>query len=236
MNADQGLLQPVHAASDGDPGPHGQRPRPAAGHHGLLLVVSAPSGAGKTSLVAALTARIPDIRCSVSHTTRPRRPGEQDGVHYHFVDPDHFQRLVTAGEFLEHATVFDHRYGTTRAEVEARWAAGLDVILEIDWQGARQLRASHPGTRSLFILPPSLAELERRLARRPGSTPAEIARRMRDAVAEMSHHHEYDYLLVNDDFDTALDGLVAIVRAERLTLARQLPRLGERLADLLGTG
>jgi guanylate kinase len=203
---------------------------------GLLLVVSAPSGAGKTSLVHALVERLPDLRCAVSHTTRPRRPGEEDGVHYHFTEPSRFEAMAAAGAFLEHATVFDHRYGTSRGEVEARWAAGQDVILEIDWQGARQVRSSHAAARSLFILPPSLAELERRLANRPGSTPEAVARRMRDAVAEMRHHDEYDYLLVNDDFATALEGLVSVVRAERLSLSQQRPRLAARLADLLGTG
>jgi len=203
---------------------------------GLLLIISAPSGAGKTSLVSALTDQLPGIRCSVSHTTRARRPGEEDGVHYHFTEPATFERMATAGDFLEHATVFDHRYGTSRTEVQSRWAQGQDVILEIDWQGAQQVRASHPSARSLFILPPSLAELERRLAHRPGSSALEVRRRMRDAVAEMRHHGEYDYLLVNDDFPTALEGLIAIVKAERLSRARQQPHLSGRLADLLGDG
>ncbi len=222
MNADPGLPQ--------------QPLFPPPTRRGLLLVVSAPSGAGKTSLVTALTAQLPDIRCSISHTTRTRRPGEVDGVHYHFIDSARFEQMVTAGAFLEHATVFDHHYGTTRAEVEAHWAAGRDVILEIDWQGARQVRASHPSTRSLFILPPSLTELQSRLSRRPGSSDREVARRMRDAVAEMQHHAEYDFILVNDDFQTALEGFAAIVRAERLTVERQLPRLSAHLADLLGAG
>jgi guanylate kinase len=202
---------------------------------GLLLVVSAPSGAGKTSLVHALIERLAHIRCAVSHTTRARRPGEEDGTHYHFTEPARFEAMAAAGDFLEHATVFDHRYGTSRAEVETHWAAGEDVILEIDWQGARQVRTSYPAARSLFILPPSLAELERRLTTRPGSTPEVVARRMRDAVAEMRHHDEYDYLLVNDDFAAALEGFAAVVLAERLSLRQQLPRLAPRLADLLGS-
>ncbi|HAZ61202.1 MAG TPA: guanylate kinase [Gammaproteobacteria bacterium] len=222
MNADPGLLE------------HPQPP--TSTRRGLLLVVSAASGTGKTSLVTALTAQLPDIRCSISHTTRARRPGEVDGVHYHFIDSSRFEQMVAAGAFLEHATVFDHHYGTTRAEVEAHWAAGRDVILEIDWQGARQVRASHPSTRSLFILPPSLTELQSRLSQRPGSSDREVTRRMRDAVAEMQHHAEYDYLLVNDDFQTALEGFVAIVRAERLTVQRQLSQLSTHLAGLLSAG
>lgn len=201
---------------------------------GLLLVVSAPSGAGKTSLVRRLTADLGGIASATSHTTRTMRPGEVDGEHYYFVERAEFDAMVGRGEFIEHATVFDHAYGTSRRAVEARWSQGLDVILEIDWQGAQQVRQSYPAARSVFILPPSLPELERRLVTRPGSTPEVVARRMRDAESELSHHPEYDYLLVNDDFETASQGLLAIVRAERLATRLQLQKLGDRLARLLG--
>lgn len=203
---------------------------------GLLIVVSAPSGAGKTSLVRALTSTLANIACATSHTTRAQRPLEVDGEHYHFIDPEGFEAMVAAGAFLEHATVFDHAYGTSRAEVERRWRAGQDVILEIDWQGAAQVRACLPSVRSIFILPPSLAELERRLTGRAGSTPEGVARRMRDAVAEMSHYQEYDYLVLNDNFDIACESLVSIVRAERARTPIQAltlrPTLGALLAGL----
>jgi len=199
---------------------------------GHLFVVSAPSGAGKTSLVRALVARAGALVVSVSHTTRARRPGEEDGVHYHFVDAATFEAMVAAGEFLEHARVFDHAYGTARGPVGARLAAGEDVLLEIDWQGARSVRAAMAEVVSVFILPPSVAELERRLTAR-GDRPEVIARRMRDAVSEMSHYGEYDYLVVNDDFDRAAEGLVAIVTAARLRRAVQVERHAGLLAGLV---
>lgn len=200
---------------------------------GTLYIISAPSGAGKTSLVKALVESTPGVAVSVSHTTRAMRPGEVDGVHYHFVGLDTFEGWVRQGGFLEHAKVFDNYYGTSRAAVEERLAQGVDVILEIDWQGARQVREQMPGAVGVFILPPSRQALEARLRGR-GQDPDEvIARRMRDAVSEMTHYGEYDYLVVNDDFDTALVELRAIFQSRRLRREVQVERLGELLAGLL---
>ena len=201
----------------------------AAGH---LFVVSAPSGGGKTSLVRALMERAGGLCVSTSHTTRAQRSGEQDGHDYHFIDEPRFTAMVAAGEFLEHAQVFDHYYGTARAPVTARLAAGDDVILEIDWQGARNIRAAIPATISIFILPPSIEELQRRLTKR-GDKAETIVRRMRDAVNEMSHFGEYDYLVINDDFERAATALVAIVGAARLRLAVQCQRHAEMLSRLV---
>ncbi|MBB3230683.1 guanylate kinase [Halomonas stenophila] len=200
---------------------------------GTLFIVSAPSGAGKTSLVRELIESLDGIQVSVSHTTRPRRDGEVDGVNYHFVDKAAFESLIERGEFFEHARVFDNYYGTSRRAVQALLAAGQDVILEIDWQGARQVRAQLPDAVSIFILPPSREELEHRLAGRGTDEHAVIAERMREAVSEMSHHDEYDYLVINDDFTTALRELQSLVIARRLTLERVQARHGPLLAALL---
>lgn len=201
---------------------------------GTLYIISAPSGAGKTSLVKALVDTMPGLAISVSHTTRPRRDGETDGVDYHFVDADAFQAMVSADDFLEHAQVFGNHYGTARSSVKAQLEAGTDVILEIDWQGARQVRAAMPGAVPIFILPPSRHELERRLRSRGKDTEEVIARRLQEAQGEMAHYDEYDYLVVNDAFGHALEELVAVVRARRLRLAAQRDRLGSTLRDLLG--
>jgi guanylate kinase len=198
-----------------------------------LLIVAAPSGTGKTSLVTSLVDLLPGIVVSVSHTTRPRRSQEQNGVHYYFVDQRAFAALIEADQFLEHARVFDHQYGTTRAAVEAQLAKGLDVILEIDWQGAAQVRARMPECVSIFILPPSRKVLEERLRSRAQDSDEIIARRMRAAVAEMRHYAEFDYLVINDDFERALDALKAIVLASRQRLALQVARERERLRQLL---
>ncbi|MGM0913711.1 MAG: guanylate kinase [Pseudomonadota bacterium] len=187
---------------------------------GTLFVVSAPSGAGKTSLVRELVESLDGIQVSVSHTTRPRREGEVDGVNYHFVDVPDFEAMIERGEFFEYARVFDNYYGTSRPAVQAALSAGQDVILEIDWQGARQVRQQLPDAVSVFILPPSREELERRLSGRGTDEHAVIERRMRDAVSEMAHHDEYDYLVINDDFTTALDELRALVVSCRLTRER----------------
>ena len=202
-------------------------------HNGTLYIFSAPSGAGKTSLVKALLEDTQDLVVSVSHTTRAMRPGEENGVHYHFTEIEKFRAMVTQGIFLEHAQVFDNYYGTSQQAIEAQLAQGLDVILEIDWQGARQVRERMPGTVSVFILPPSRAELERRLTGRGTDSAEIIARRMRDAVNEMSHFGEYDYLIINDDFDRAVGDLQAIIATQRLRLASQQARYGALLDELL---
>ena len=200
---------------------------------GALFVVSAPSGAGKTSLVRTLVANDPQIVISTSHTTRAIRQGEKDGDHYHFVDDATFAGMAAEGAFLEHARVFDHAYGTSKAAVVAELAAGRDVILEIDWQGARQVRERMPGCVGIFILPPSLEQLVERLRGRGQDDPEVIARRMRDARAEIAHHDEYDYLIVNDDFETALEELAAIVQARRLTGPSRRKALAPLVASLL---
>ncbi len=200
---------------------------------GNLLIVSAASGAGKTSLVKALVDSTEDIIVSVSCTTRAKRPGEVDGVHYHFLTEDRFQAMLEQGGFLEYARVFDNQYGTSKSWVQERLQEGLDVILEIDWQGARQVRELHPEAIGIFVLPPSRPELERRLRGRGQDNEEVIARRMRDAVSEMSHYDEFDYVLVNDDFDSALAELRCLIQAERLRLSAQLARRQALIAELL---
>ncbi len=200
---------------------------------GQLYIISAPSGAGKTSLVSALVSASPEISVAISHTTRAKRPGEHDGVNYHFVDQAEFDRMVAADEFLEHAHVFDHSYGTSKAVVETLLKTGADVILEIDWQGAQQIRQQKPDCCSIFILPPSHNELEQRLKRRGEDDNSIVERRMRDAVAEMSHYKDFDFIVVNDDFHTALADLQSIIRANRLRLAVQQLEIAPLLNDLL---
>jgi len=201
---------------------------------GILFVLSAASGAGKTSLVTALLEREPGLSLAVSFTTRAPRSGEQDGVHYHFVGPDWFQRMVAAGEFLEHAQVFGNRYGTAESTVRSQLEQGRDLVLEIDWQGARQVRTRFPQAVSIFILPPSAQVLEQRLRSRGLDSDQLIAGRMAEARAEMAHYAEYDCLVVNDRFDVALNDLVCLVRAERLRRPYSEPRLGALLAGLTG--
>ncbi|WP_372614062.1 guanylate kinase [Halomonas sp.] len=200
---------------------------------GTLFIVSAPSGAGKTSLVREMVESLDGIQVSVSHTTRERRQGEVDGVNYHFVDLPMFEAMIEHGEFFEHAQVFDNYYGSSRPAVASMLDAGQDVILEIDWQGARQVRQQIPDAVSIFILPPSRGELERRLANRGTDEHAVIAQRMREAVTEMSHYDEYDYLVINDDFTTALRELQSLVIARRLTLGRVSRAHGPLLEALL---
>lgn len=200
---------------------------------GRLYTISAPSGAGKTSLVTKLLKSLDQLVVSISHTTRAMRPGEQNGVNYHFVSHDQFQQMLAQSAFLEHAQVFDNFYGTSQKWVEAQLAAGKDVILEIDWQGAEQVRHLIKNTISIFILPPSKEALRQRLTQRGQDDDAVIARRMQDAVAEMSHYNEGDYIVINDNFDTALADLCAIVHAHRLQLAPQKARNTCLLTDLL---
>jgi guanylate kinase len=200
---------------------------------GTLFTLSAPSGAGKTSLVKALLERCRDLRVSVSHTTRPMRPGEENGINYHFVDETAFHEMLERGEFLEHARVFGNFYGTSRIWVEQQLAAGIDVILEIDWQGARQIKELLPDTRAVFILPPSREALEQRLNSRGQDDSSVIETRMAQAVEEMSHYVEGDYLVINEDFDRALDELHAIVTCHRLATHRQRQALAGLLRELL---
>lgn len=211
-----------------DPSP----PEPTA--PGTPFVVSAPSGAGKTSLVADLVAQVPGVIPSVSTTTRAPRPGEEDGVHYHFVSPEAFARDAAAGAFLEEAEVFGNRYATPRAWIEARLAEGLDVVLDIDWQGARSVRAALPGVVSVFILPPGLEELRRRLEGRGQDSPEVVARRMAEARDQARHWNEFDYVVVNGEYADALADLTAVVRSARLARARQGTRHAGLLASLLG--
>ena len=203
---------------------------PETGH---LYVIAAPSGGGKTSLVKALLAAEPQLALSVSHTTRPPRPNELDGREYHFVTPEVFAQRVLADGFLEHAQVFDNHYGTGREQVEAQLAAGRNVILEIDWQGARQVRQARPDTRSIFILPPSLATLRQRLEGRATDSPQVIARRLADAQGDMSHCLEFDYAVINEDFGRALADLQRIIAGQGPSLRADRPELAPLLANLL---
>jgi guanylate kinase len=200
---------------------------------GTLYIISAPSGAGKTSLVRALVEQMQGVEVSVSHTTRAMRPGEKDGVDYHFVDDQGFLDMAGRAEFLEHARVFDNYYGTSQSAIEERLRAGVDVILEIDWQGAEQVRRLMPDSKSIFILPPSKATLEERLRGRGQDSEEVISRRMKDAVNEMSHFPEFDYLVINDDFELALSELKSILVADRLRMARQEARHEALLSDLM---
>ncbi|MCZ4294761.1 MULTISPECIES: guanylate kinase [Vibrio] len=202
---------------------------------GTLYIVSAPSGAGKSSLISAMLETNPTyaMKVSVSHTTRGMRPGEQDGVHYHFVQKELFEELIEKGEFLEYAEVFGNYYGTSRVWIEDNLKKGIDVFLDIDWQGARQIREQMPLAKSLFILPPSNGELERRLNARGQDSDAVIAKRMAEAKSEISHYSEYDYVIVNDDFDNALMDFKAIIRAERLKQDKQADKYKGMLDALL---
>jgi len=199
---------------------------------GSLFVIAAPSGAGKTSLVKAVLDRDPALRVSISHTTRKPRPHEIDGQHYHFVNVEEFQRLRAAGEFLENAQVFDNFYGTGRASVDALRNAGHDVILEIDWQGARQVRAAQSDCHTVFILPPSRRELEVRLRNRKTDSDEVIARRLRDSIADMTHYAEFDSVIVNEDFERAVAQLLEVLRGSPDYGARR-PDLKPLLAELL---
>jgi len=205
------------------------------GASGCLFVIAAPSGGGKTSLVNALLEREPGIRLSVSYTTRPPRPGEQDGVHYHFVDVPRFMALKDAGEFLEHAHVHGNWYATSAKWLTDQVHQGRDVLLEIDWQGAAQVRRLIPGAVLIFILPPSIASLRERLVKRGQDSEAVIARRLDAAREEMRHASEFDYVIMNQDFARAVDDLSAIVRASRLAASRQFVRHARVFSELTDT-
>ena len=206
---------------------------PRIAGRGALFVVAAPSGAGKTSLVKAALEQDRRLSVSVSFPTRGRRPTERDGVNYHFTDHDRFEAMIAKGAFLEHARVFGNYYGTSSAWVDETRELGRDVILEIDWQGAQQIRRLRPETVGIFIMPPSRAALEERLRGRGEDDPGAIERRLAEATEEMSHHVEFDYLIVNDSFETATNDLLAIFRAERARLARAREASAALLAGLL---
>ena len=200
---------------------------------GRLYVISAASGAGKTSLVSALLEQVSGVEVSVSHTTRAPREGEVDGVNYHFVDTAKFEEMVEAAEFFEHATVFGNMYGTSQQHVERQLHSGVDVILEIDWQGARQIRQLIPDCSTIYIAPPSASALRERLTSRGQDDDEIINRRMREAVSEMSHYVEFDYLVINDEFETAKENLIAIIMGNRMSIERQQEEHAELLEKLL---
>jgi guanylate kinase len=200
---------------------------------GSLFTIAAASGSGKTSLVKALTECMPQVKVSISHTTRQAREGEQQGVHYFFVSKNNFQEMVEQQEFLEHAEVFGHCYGTSRDWVKKTLVEGYDVILEIDWQGAEQIKQQFPASTSIFILPPSIGTLRERLLNRQQDSLEIIEQRLQMASEEISHCEEFDYLVINADFDQALLDLKAIIKAKRLECAMQLKRNRKLLEDLL---
>ncbi len=202
---------------------------------GNLYILSAPSGAGKSSLINALLSDIPrsEVQLSISHTTRNPRPGEKNGVHYYFATHAEFEALIEKGHFLEWAEVFGNYYGTSLPMIEQALETGIDVFLDIDWQGARQIRQKVPNVKTIFILPPSRAELEKRLIGRGQDSAETIAKRMAEAESEMRHYNEFDYLIVNNDFQTALGELKAILTAERTKLAAQEIRHQALIAELL---
>lgn len=200
---------------------------------GNLFILSAPSGAGKSSLITALLKKHADMKVSVSHTTRTPRPGEENAVHYHFVSADEFKALIAKDDFFEWAQVFDNYYGTSKQAIESQLDAGIDVFLDIDWQGAQQVREIMPSVQTIFILPPSKAELEQRLNNRGQDSAEVIAGRMAKAQSETSHYDEYDYVVVNDDFETALSNIETIVLAQRLTLKAQANRHHDLITNLL---
>lgn len=207
---------------------------------GNLFILAAPSGAGKSSLINALLQRHASsgmhgnrMQVSVSHTTRAPRPGEQDGVHYHFVTRENFESLIDEGVFFEWAEVFGNYYGTSKVVIEETLKQGIDVFLDIDWQGARQVKAQIPDTATIFVAPPSKDELKRRLTARNQDSEEVIEQRMEKAVSEISHYHEFDFIVINDDFDSALEELDAIVSARRLRKEKQVIRHQELFSNLL---
>ncbi|HMN46295.1 MAG TPA: guanylate kinase [Povalibacter sp.] len=204
------------------------------GEKGKLFVIAAPSGAGKTSLVREVMKRLPSLRFSISYTTRARRATEKDTYDYFFVDKPTFQAMIERGDFLEHAQVFDNFYGTSKSQVQSMLDAGDNVLLEIDWQGAQQIRGAMPQALSIFILPPSRAELERRLRDRKTDSDEVIARRLRDSIDDMSHWNEFDYVVVNDEFERAVTDLQAILAGRGEALQRDRSGLRTLIPTLLG--
>lgn len=201
---------------------------------GNLYIVAAPSGGGKTSLVKALVESMSDIAISVSHTTRSKRPGEVDGVDYFFISPDEFKQKIDEHAFVEYAEVFGHYYGTSKSQIEDRLLRGVDVLLDIDWQGAQQIKRSFPGAVGIFIIPPSLETLKQRLQGRNQDPDDVIHARMQRAQDELSHYADFDYLIVNDDFYCAASDLKSVVIAHRLRIERQTEKQRKLLSFLLG--
>lgn len=199
---------------------------------GNLYVISAPSGAGKTSLVKAIADSVPGITVSISHTTRKKRPDEIDGINYYFIDETEFQRMIKHADFLEYATIFHNHYGTSHTLVEETLANGMDVILEIDWQGAQQIKTKFPDCISIFILPPTLAELSVRLNKRNQDKPEVIAERLADARDTITHVSEFDYIVINADFDRAVLNLRTIIEAGRLLKKHQIEKYAHLLKEL----
>lgn len=202
---------------------------------GQIFIVAAPSGGGKTSLVSALVDALSDIQVSISHTTRDKRQGERDGDHYHFIDESKFLNMVKQHDFVEHAEVFGHWYGTSKRAIQSNLSQGIDIILDIDWQGASQIKASYPQAASIFVMPPSLDALAQRLNARKRESAQVIAQRMECARDEMSHFQSFDYLIINDHFEDALSQLKAIVISERLKLSRQIKKQHNLLSILLSS-
>ena len=202
-------------------------------NHGNLYIVAAASGTGKTSLVDALIQQVDQLQVSISHTTRKPRPGEENGKHYYFTDEAHFLDLIHKQAFLEHAKVFDHHYGTSTQAVRDKLAEGIDLILEIDWQGARQVHKVFPNATGIFILPPSLDALRERLSERAQDDETVIERRMQSAIDEISHYKEFNYIVINDDFETALAELSTIVLANRNALQRQMAKHADLIKSLI---
>ncbi|MFA5959332.1 MAG: guanylate kinase [Tatlockia sp.] len=204
-------------------------------YSGNLIIVAAPSGGGKTSLVKKLVSTVDDIEISTSHTTRKIRPGEKDGVDYFFIEEPTFSEMIKAGDFLEHALVFKHHYGTSKAQINTRLKAGIDVVLDIDWQGAQQIKRLYPEAISVFVIPPSLTVLQQRLQDRKQDNEEVISHRMQNAKDELTHFKEFDYLIINDDFDKAACELEAIVRVNRLRMTRQAVKERKLLSFLLAS-
>ncbi len=200
--------------------------------NGTLYIISAPSGAGKTSMISKLLESLTDAEMAVSHTTRPAREGEVDGKHYHFISADEFLNDVHENKFLEHANVFGNHYGTSKAAVEMLLEKGLDVILEIDWQGAQQVRGLMPEALSIFILPPSKTELEKRLRGRGTDSDEVIAKRLGQSCDDIKHYNEFDYVVINDDFEVSVKQLESIFHANRATLEKQKQKNDALLSEL----
>lgn len=199
---------------------------------GTLYIVAAPSGTGKTTLVKALVDAVPNITVSISHTTRPKRPNETDGINYHFIEKTEFEQMIQHKDFLEYATIFDHYYGTSKRWVNDTLSKGTDVILEIDWQGHQQIKQLFPASVSIFILPPSLEDLRTRLVTRNQDHPDIIKKRLSDAKETVSHIHEFDYVVINDDFAQALNDLKLIIEAGYLLEARQTAKNASLISKL----